>query len=128
MNEQMFSKSNIFWENLSFGPLLWRTKDQNAIEIVLKITNCGSKDCKEKILSNFLYQKTEFEKFAIFSNEFRIENYQICRTFLPFRINRIVNFRIKSNKLISNEFQFDSTPRSKKKIFQFYLLSKRYLY
>ena len=91
---------------------------------MLKITNCGSKDCKEKILSNFLYQKTEFEKFAIFSNEFRIENYQIFRTFLPFRINRIVNFRIKSNKLISNEFQFDSTPRSKKKSFNFTYLVK----
>ena len=52
-----------------------------------------------------------FELFSFELNKFRIENYRIFRTFLPFRINRIVNFRIER---ISNESQFDSTPSLKK--------------
>ena len=97
-------------------------------------------------MSNFSNQETEFEKFANFSNyflsnrtNFELKIIEFFELFLPFRINRIVNFRIESNEFrinfhrisriffalsnqsnrkfsnrieqISNEFQFDSTPR-----------------
>ena len=84
-------------------------KDQNAIEIVLKITKCASKDSQEKVLSNFSNQKTEFEKFANFSNyflsnrtNFELKIIEFFELFLPFRINRIVNFRIESNEFRTN--------------------------
>ena len=62
-----------------------------------------------KGISNFSNQKTEFEKFANFSNFFLsnrtnfklkfIEFFELC---LPFRINRIVNFRIELTEFRTN--------------------------
>ena len=107
-----FLKIKHFWENISLCPLLHiilEKKNQNDIEIVLKIINNGSKDNWEKVLSNFSNQKTEFEKFANFSNyflsnrtNFELKFIEFFELFLPFRINRIVNFRIESNEFRTN--------------------------
>ena len=60
-------------------------------------------------MSNFSNQKTEFEKFANFSNyflsnrtNFELKIIEFFELFLPFRINRIVNFRIESNEFRTN--------------------------
>ena len=58
---------------------------------------------------SFSNQKTEFEKFANFSNyflsnrtNFELKIIEFFELFLPFLINRIVNFRIESNEFRTN--------------------------
>ena len=64
---------------------------------------------ERKRISNFSNQKTEFEKFANFSNyflsnrtNFELKFIEFFELFLPFRINRTVNFRIELTEFRTN--------------------------
>ena len=64
---------------------------------------------RKRFCQIFRNQKTEFEKFANFSNyflsnrtNFELKIIEFFELFLPFRINRIINFRIESNEFRTN--------------------------